>query len=159
MASSFPRFAALAAPLAVVAGLLACSGDDSTPGTAGPAPPGDASQPAIPKIEAGAPCATDNDCQPGLSCLYPVSNCQAFRVCTATPPATCPSPQTMCSCLAEPVVTCNGYSSDPVDTTVTTCGGDGGVVIVPTDAGNDTGAVVDAGVDSGGPDASDAASE
>jgi hypothetical protein len=132
--------------------LAACSGDDSSSPTI---PLADASQPPIPKIEAGAPCATNNDCQSGLSCLYPVSTCQAFKVCTATPPNPCDNPQTLCSCLGEPIVACDNYATDPIDPTVT-C--DGGTILPTEDGGFDSGPA-DAGMDAAEPDASDASGE
>jgi hypothetical protein len=132
--------------------LHACSGDDSSNSVINY----DASQTPIPKIEAGAPCTTNNDCADGLSCLYPATTCEAFRVCTPTPPNPCPSPQPACSCLAETTQVCNGYASDPIDS-MGACG-DGGVVIIPEAGGGETGAV-DAADSSMPVDSGDANSE
>jgi hypothetical protein len=137
--------------IAVAFPLAACSGDDSSSPNL---PLEDASQPAIPKIEAGSACATNNDCQSGLSCLYPATTCQAFRVCTATPPSPCDDPQPACSCLAEPIVVCDGYATDPIDPTAT-C--EAGAVV--TEDGGQEGGSTDSGTDAAGPDASDASSD
>jgi len=142
--------------LMVPASLLhACSGDDSSQGVIDY----DASQTPIPKIEAGSACTTNNDCLTGLSCLYPATTCQAFRICTPTLPDPCPSPQPACSCLGETTQVCNGYASDPIDS-MGACG-DSGVVVLPEGGAAETGAV-DAGGDSSlppdsGADASDGA--
>jgi hypothetical protein len=151
-------FLALLAPASL---LHACSGDDNATTTPVDL---DASQPVIPKIEAGSPCATNNDCASGLVCLYPATTCQAFRVCTSAPPDPCPGAVTACSCLGDPIQVCGGFASDAVDPTGASCG-DSGPVIAP-EAGSDGGAgdsslpPSDAGSDSGGIiglDASDAA--
>jgi hypothetical protein len=137
--------AALAVAIALP--LAACSGDDSSTPTV---PLAD-----IPKIEAGAPCATNNDCQSGLSCLYPATSCQAFKVCVATPPTPCDNPQAACSCLAEAIVVCDGYASDPIDPTGTCDAG----AILPSEDGGVDGGSVDSGMDAAGPDASDASGD
>jgi len=147
--------------LAPVSLLHACSSDDSS---ATSQIDYDASQTPIPKIEAGAPCATNNDCQSGLVCLYPATTCEAFRVCTAAPADPCPAPQNACSCLGEPIQVCNGFASDPIDPTGGSCG-EGGIVITPDsgpseDAGDSAAPPNDSGSDSGfdaGADAADAA--
>ncbi len=149
---------AVAASLSVV---FACSSDDS--GNDGGLSDLDASQTPIPKIEAGAPCSTDNDCADGLSCLYPATTCQAYRVCTTTPANPCAAPQAACSCLGETIQVCGGFADDPI-ASMGACG-DGGVVVVP-DAGPHEGGASDASdagdssspVDSG-PDADDGATE
>jgi hypothetical protein len=114
------------------------------------------------KLEAGSPCGSATDCENGLVCLYPAnatSTCNTFKVCVTPPPSPCPSPQTMCSCLVEPVQVCQGYAENPVDPTIT-C--EGGAVIPPSEGGVDAGAdgavPPDAGLDSG-VDAADAAGD
>jgi hypothetical protein len=121
----------------------------------------DASQPGPTKFEAGTNCASSNDCETGLVCLYPVGagyTCQSFQVCTTAPPSPCDHPTAACSCLGEPVQVCDGFAVDPVDPTGT-C--DGGTVIVPLDGGEDAPAPAsEAGPDApSGADASDGASE
>jgi hypothetical protein len=131
--------------------LAACSGDDSSTPTI---PLEDASQPPIPKIEAGSACATNNDCQQGLVCLYPATVCNAFRVCTSPPPSPCDNPQAACSCLGEPITVCDGYATDPIDPTGACEGG-----ALPDDGGSDSAAsgTNDSGSDGGSLlDASDA---
>jgi hypothetical protein len=147
---------------ALLTGLLAlpaagCS--SSSPGTSpGTVPP--ASQPPPTKFEAGANCASDNDCEPGFVCRFPASTCNALAVCVTAPPSSCDHPQTACSCLAEPIQVCDGYAPNPVDSTAT-C--DGGTMIVPNDGGTDAtvppaDAGPDAAVDATSPvDAADAA--
>jgi hypothetical protein len=129
-----------------------------------PTQPGsqDASQPPPTKFEAGANCATSDDCDPGLACLFPATQCNALRVCVAPPPSPCDHPQVACSCLNEPIQVCDGYAENAVDPGGT-C--DGGAVFVP-EAGSDAIAPTDAGTDatpgadaSGTGDASDAAGD
>ena len=142
-----------------------CSSDDNSQPALG-----DASQPPVTKFEAGSNCSTSDDCETGLVCLYPATVCSALPVCVA-PPApeggACEAPQLACSCLGEVIQVCNGYATNPVDST-STC--EGGTVIVPTEAGTDAVAPpADAGSDGAadatvnaapvGVDASDASSE
>jgi hypothetical protein len=151
---SLLSFVTLAAVLPV-----ACSnGDDST--SLGPI--ADASQPPQTRFEAGANCAASEDCETGLVCLFPVGaaySCSTLAVCVAAPPATCDHPQTVCSCLAEPIVACDGYAANPADPTGT-C--EAGTVVITPDAGSDDAQVADAapGPDAtAATDASDAAGE
>jgi hypothetical protein len=133
---------------------FACSSDDSNVGGGSYL---DGSQPPPTKVEAGSACGQDNDCEPGLVCLYPASStstCNEFKVCVVQP-FPCTQPQLMCSCLAEPIQVCGGYAQNQVDPTGP-C--DGGVVIIPeagTDAGTD--GAIDATPGADASDASDAA--
>jgi hypothetical protein len=116
--------------------LAACSNGDSSSGPTTPLP--EASQPPPTKFEAGAPCLTSNDCQSGLSCLFPAGGgCSAFSVCTASPPDPCDHPQTACSCLVENVPVCDGYALDRIDS----MGPCSDVVVPPVDASVDAGGV------------------
>jgi hypothetical protein len=128
---------------------FACSSDDSS-ATTGSLDA--ASQPPATKLEAGSACGQTNDCEPGLVCLYPASStstCNEYPVCV-TQPFPCTQPQTMCSCLVEPIQVCQGYAQNAVDPTIT-C--DGGVVVVPGEAG------AEGGIDAAAPvDASEAGS-
>jgi hypothetical protein len=143
--------AIVASAVGIALPLAACSSDDSS---AAAIPLEDASQTPIPKIEAGSACATNNDCQQGLVCLYPATACNAFRVCTSPLPDPCDNPQAACSCLGEPIIVCDGYAADPVDPTAACDGG-----VLPDDGGLDSAAsgTPDSGPDSGSLlDASDA---
>lgn len=97
----------------------------------------DASTPPPTRFEAGTICASSADCEPGLACLYPVSTCNAYKVCVdatwLSEAGACDAPQTACSCLGEFVEVCHGYSLDQVDTT-STC--EGGTLV--EDAGTDS---------------------
>ena len=137
--------------------VAACSnGDDSTgPGTISPP-----SQPGPTSYEAGANCASTEDCNTGLVCLFPASACNTLAVCVVAPPTPCDHPQSACSCLGEVIQVCDGYATSQVDTTAT-C--EGGGVIAPIDGGADSTAAppAEAGSDaapdaSPGTDASDA---
>jgi hypothetical protein len=113
---------------------FACSSDDSSVATGSLV---DAGQPPATKVEAGSACGQDNDCEPGLVCLYPASStstCNEYKVCVVQP-FPCTQPQVMCSCLDEPIQVCGGYAQNQVDPTG---GCEGGVVIVP-DAGTEAG--------------------
>jgi hypothetical protein len=132
-------------PVALPAG---CS-NSSTPVTS-PGPIGSSTQPPPTKFEAGANCASDNDCEAGFICRFPATTCNALAVCVVAPPATCDHPQTACSCLAEPILVCDGYATSPVDSTAT-C--DGGTVIVPTDGGSEGGTDATVPPADAGPDA------
>jgi len=137
--------------------LVACSGDDNS----SPNVPIDldGAQPPKAGYEAGAPCSTNNDCASGLACLYPTaSGCGAFQVCAPAPSASCPQPQTFCSCIADTIQACNGYATEAFDY-AGPCADSGSVV--PSDGGGDS--TVDQSappvVDSSVPDAADAATE
>jgi hypothetical protein len=154
----------LAAPLALAAAPFTACSNSSTPTSLGALP--DASGPSSPRGEAGTVCGSATDCENGLSCLYPASatsTCSEYKVCVVAPPSPCPTPTTMCSCLAEPIQVCQGYAENPVDPS-STC--DGGAVVTLPDAGDaavpeagpaDAAAPTDAGSDA--TDAADAASE
>jgi hypothetical protein len=140
----------------LLTGAAGCSNTPSTPNNN--LPPG--TQPAPTKFEAGANCAADNDCEPGLGCLFPATACNALAVCVTAPPTPCDHPQNACSCLGEPIQVCDGYALSPVDPTGTCDGGtvvvpDGGAdaTIPPADAAPDSAVVPDAAKT---PDASDA---
>lgn len=145
--------------LALSVAVPGCSNSDGTPsGTSSPP----ASQPAPTKFEAGANCASDNDCEPGLTCLFPATTCNALPVCVAALPSPCDHPQAACSCLREPITVCDGYATSPIES-LGAC--EGGAVIVPVDGGSDaTVPPADAGPDappdaSPGVDAADAAGD
>jgi hypothetical protein len=147
-------------PVTVLAALLplaaffACSNGDDSSTSLGTM---DASQPPPTKFEAGANCASTDDCETGLVCLFPVGAgfaCNALAVCVAQP--TCTKSTTACSCLAEPIPVCGGYAENPVDPTATCEAG----AIPPEDGGADDagGGTPDAASDAGGiADAGDAA--
>jgi hypothetical protein len=131
--------------------LVACSSSDDS-STPPPQPVVFDSGSGVPKLEAGAPCATSNDCGSGLSCLYATSgSCDAFRVCTATPASPCAQPSTVCSCIGLTITACGGFADQPIDHDGA-CADSG--TILP-DANTDQSAPP---VDSGS-DASDAATE
>jgi hypothetical protein len=108
-----PRSAWLAFALAP---LLGCSSSGDT--TSPPPQPVvfDSGGGAAPKLEAGAPCATSNDCGGGFACLYAAgSSCDAFRVCAPAPASPCAQPSTVCSCLGLTITACAGFADEPVD--------------------------------------------
>ena len=139
------RFACL---LAFAGALVACSSSDDSSGN----PPAQVVvyDAGVTKLEGGAPCATSNDCASGLTCLYPQSSCDAFRVCVAAPAAPCPQATTVCSCIGHTIQACAGFADEPIDHDGA-CADSG--TIVPVDSGG--------GDDQAAPpvDASDAASE
>jgi hypothetical protein len=136
--------------------LTGAAGCSNTPSTSNNnLPPG--TQPPPTKFEAGANCATENDCEQGLVCLFPATACNALAVCVTAPSSQC---VTGCSCLGEPIQVCDGYASNQVDPTGSCDGGmiavpDGGTdaTVPPADAAPDSAVVPDAAKT---PDASDA---
>jgi hypothetical protein len=103
----------------------------------------------------GAPCATSADCATGLTCGFPVPAAGAANACSASgqcvnPPlaceddaSSCGSQAPACGCDGEPdPFVVPGFATSPV-ASLTPC--------------PDGGPIIDAGVDSSAPDASDAA--
>lgn len=137
---------AAAVPLVTLASsFVACSNDNTGTLTV---PLEDASQPPIPKLEAGVGCVQNNDCLSGLSCLYPATSCASSAVCAPTPPDPCPNPQPACSCISDPITVCNGYTTAAFDYFGACESG----TIIPTDAGQ-------VSEDAGPADASDASDD
>ena len=134
--------------LAWVESAPGCSGDDNT----GPGEIAEAGQPPATTFEAGSSCASSDDCDHGLVCLFPVSTCNALTICVAPPGGSdgggCAAPQYACSCLGEPIQVCGGYAANPVDTTSTCEGG-----ILPIDSGAADSGASEAGASEGGADA------
>jgi hypothetical protein len=112
--------------------VVACSSSDDT-----------SSPPPVPvvydagggaKAEAGAACATSNDCAAGLACLYPKGACDVFRECSPAPPSSCSQATTVCSCLGHTLQLCGDRADEPIDHDGP-CADSG--TIVPVDSGGD----------------------